>query len=72
MEFKYNGDFTEVWGLEPFRGDDDCLFGAIRKDADGYYWFHPSRRVVMSCRMMREIAKKLSELNAGIIGLNYE
>jgi hypothetical protein len=63
MEFKDKGEFIEVWGWDAFRGNDDCLFGAIRKGEDGYHWFHPARRAVMSFRMMRDIAKKLSELN---------
>jgi len=63
MEFKENDEFIEVCGWDSIRGDDDCLFGFIRKDSGGYHWFHPARRVVMSCRVMREISKKLSELN---------
>ena len=72
MEFEDNGEFIEVWGWDAFNGQNDRLFGAIRKDANGYCWFHPARKVVMSCRMMREISKKLSELNAGLCGVNYE
>lgn len=64
MEFKDNGEFIEVWGLDAFWGDDDCLFGAIRKYSDGNYWFHPARRLTMSATIMREISKKLSELNS--------
>ena len=63
MEFKDNAEFIEVWGWDAFMGDDDCLLGAIRKGEDDNYWFHPARMAVMSCRMMRDIAKKLSELN---------
>lgn len=64
MEFKDNGEFIEVRGLDAFIGDDDCLFGAIRKNSGGYHWFHPARRVMMNYRIMREISKKLSELNS--------
>lgn len=64
MEFKNNGEFIEARGYSEIVDNDEFLFGAIRKDAAGYYWFHPARKVVMSCRMMREISKKLSELNS--------
>lgn len=71
MEFKDNGEFIEVWEWEPIKGDDYYLFGAIRKDADGYHWFHPVR-VMMSSIIMHDISKKLSELNLKNSGARNE
>jgi len=64
FEFKNNGKFLEVWGWDGFNGDDDILIGTIKEDTDGdYYWFHPAKEINLSCKMMRVISIKLSELN---------
>lgn len=61
FEYKYNGEFYEVW--DDYWFDKEILVGALRKNDEGYYQFHPGRKVVLSCKMLRDIAEKLSELN---------
>lgn len=66
MKFKDNGEFIGVYGWDAFKGDDDVLMGALRKNEDdGYYWLHPARRINFTSKMLRDIAAKLSELNRG-------
>ena len=44
----------------PFK---DVFAGAFRKDDEGYYRFHPARKVVMTFKHLRMAAEKTSELN---------
>ena len=63
IEFKDNGEFVEMWFEDdrpPFK---DVLAGAFRKDEEGYFRFHPARKVVMTCKHLRIAAQKASELN---------
>lgn len=63
IEFKDNSDFIEVWwecDQAPF---DDKLIGYIRKGGDGFYRFHPARKAIMTCKHLRVLAKKISDLN---------
>lgn len=63
INFKDNGEFIEVYGWNPSIGEDDFLFGALRKCEEGYYWFHPARKVVLCFGGMKEICDKLGRLN---------
>ena len=63
IEFKQEDDFVSVWYEDdkpPFR---DMLMGALRKDNDGYYRFHPARKAIMTCKHFRIVGQKISELN---------
>lgn len=44
----------------PFK---DRFMGSLKKDAAGYYRFHPGRRVVMTQKHLRTITAKAAELN---------
>lgn len=62
MEFIDQGDLIACIGWDEFNGDDDIFLGSIKLNK--YYWFHPSaRRIPLTCRQLRDIAGKLSELN---------
>ena len=63
FEYKDNGKFIDVRGWDAFGGDDDILIGTIQKCEDGYHWFHPAKKIVLSCKALKDIAEKLSELN---------
>jgi hypothetical protein len=63
IEFKQEDGFFSVWQENDKPPFDDMLMGALRKDCDGYYEFHPARKIIMTCKLCRTIAAKLSELN---------
>jgi len=63
--YEQHGNIINVKGWDPFTGEDDVLLGQIIKgdgDNEGYYWFNPLD-INFSCKMLRELAEKLSELN---------
>jgi hypothetical protein len=43
--------------------DDEEFLGAFRKDSDGYYYFHPSRKSKYSVMQLKNILLKLIYLN---------
>lgn len=48
--------------------DDDlepCLVGQLGKDAEGFYRFSAASGPAVTCRLVKEVAAKLSELNGG-------
>ncbi len=63
IEFKQEDAFISVWYENDRPPFDDRLMGALRKDDDGYYRFHPARKVVMTCKHFRIVGNKISELN---------
>ena len=63
VEFKLDGDFYSVWYENDKPPFDDVLMGALRKDSDGYFRFHPARKALMTCKHLRVLAAKVSELN---------
>lgn len=63
VEFKQEDCFVSVWYENDRPPFDDVLMGALRKDDEGYYRFHPSRKAVMTCKHLRLVASKASELN---------
>ena len=63
IEFKDNGDFVEMWWEDDRPPFNDKILGCIRKGEDGFFRFHPARKVVMNCRCLRELAAKVSQLN---------
>lgn len=66
IEFKGNKDFIEMWWEQDLPPFNDKLIGCLRKGDDGYYRFHPARKTVMTCKHLRVLAKKVSELNCAI------
>jgi hypothetical protein len=63
IEFKFNGDFVEMWWEDDMPPFDGKLMGCIRRGDDNYYRFHPARKTVMNCKCLRVLAKKVSDLN---------
>ena len=62
MEFKDNGEFIECYD-QCYVSAEDRLYGAIRKDEEGYYTFHPARRVVLTCIQLKNLFERLRFLN---------
>ena len=63
IEFRNEGGFISVWYEDdkpPFKAR---LMGALRKDEDYFYRFHPARKAVMTCKHFRVVGEKISELN---------
>jgi hypothetical protein len=63
VEFRNEDGFISVWYEDdrpPFK---DMIMGAIRKDNEGYYRFHPARKAVMTCKHLRVVMYKIAELN---------
>jgi hypothetical protein len=63
VEFRNEDCFISVWYEDdrpPFK---DMIMGAIRKDNEGYYRFHPARKAVMTCKHLRVVMYKIAELN---------
>ena len=63
IEFKDNKDFIEVWWEQDTSPFNDKLIGCLHKGEDGYYRFHPARKSVMTCKHLRVLSEKVSELN---------
>jgi hypothetical protein len=63
IEFKDNGEFVSMWWESDSPPFDDRLMGCLRRDKDGFYRFHPARKVVLTCKHLRTLAKKCSDLN---------
>lgn len=65
MEFIDHEDFIACHDWDGFKGDDDVFIGSIKLNSeDNYYWFHAARgRVPLTCRQLRELTEKISELN---------
>ena len=63
VEFENVGDFFAVYYEDDKPPFNDRLMGALRKDEDGYYRFHPVRGAVMTCKHFRVLVDKISELN---------
>ena len=67
MEFIDQGDLLVVNDYSYLVGD-DVFLGSIKTSSkdDGKFYFYPSRslrKVGLTCRQLRDIAAKLSELN---------
>ena len=67
MEFKNNGEFIEVYDYCYYKGD-DILFGSIRKGEDNHSVFHPARKVILTFKHLKLIAKEISRLNINAKG----
>ena len=65
IDYTDNGDFIECYSY-CFVKHDDILLGAIRKGYEGYYIFHPARKVTLDCGLLRRLSTKLSEMNTGV------
>lgn len=63
IEFKEEDGVLSVWYEDDRAPFTDRLMGALRKDDEGYYRFHPARKAVMTCKHFRIVGKKISELN---------
>lgn len=55
----------EVYGWEESTGDDDVFFGYLFLCDEGYWWFKPARYLKMSCKMLKTLSIKLSDMNKG-------
>ena len=62
MEFINSGKVIAVFDY-CFYISRETLLGSIRKAEDGGWVFNPTSAVTLTSRMLRDIAKKLSELN---------
>ncbi|MFT6988175.1 MAG: hypothetical protein ACJASL_000135 [Paraglaciecola sp.] len=63
IEFKVNTDFIEMWWESDTGPFEDKLMGCLRKGEDGYYRFHTARKAILTCKHLRVLAKKCSDLN---------
>jgi len=65
IEFQDQKDLIACYDWDSFNGDDDVFIGSIKRNKDdNYYWFHPARnRIPLSCRQLKELMNKISELN---------
>ena len=63
VEIKDEDGFMSVWYEDDKPPFDDKIMGALRKDDDGYYRFHPARKAVMTCKHFRVVSAKIAELN---------
>lgn len=59
IDIKHNGEFYECWSTR----EDAQLIGALRADRDGFYMFHPARRIMLCVKELNQIASKLSMIN---------
>lgn len=62
IDYKYEGEFISCWSYSFDKSRDD-LIGAIRKDADGFWVFHPARKVTLCCGQLKRLYVKISEMN---------
>lgn len=62
VDYKREGEFISCWSYN-FDKSRDELVGAIRKDGEGFWVFHPARKVTLCCRQLKKLCTKLSELN---------
>jgi hypothetical protein len=67
IEFKDNTDFIEMWWESDSAPFEDKLMGCLRKGEDGHYRFHPARKVILTCKHLRVLAQKCSDLNCNEI-----
>ena len=66
MKFEEQSDLIAVYDWCGFLGVDDRFLGCLRVYCDdGYWWYHPARKVTLTAVQMAAISKKLSELNGG-------
>ena len=64
ITFTKEEDLIAVWYEEDKPPFEDKLMGSLRKDEDGYYRFHPARKVIMTCKHFRVVGEKISSLNS--------
>lgn len=64
IEFRNCGEIIEMWTENDAPPFNDYVVGEFKRDDEGYYRFHPSATVVMTCKHLREAAKKASFLNS--------
>ena len=63
-EFEYmeSGRVVHMYA-ETTCGTEQYILGTFRPAQNGYYYFEPVNGAELSCKMLREAAKKVSELN---------
>ena len=44
---------------------DEFLAGAIRINKEGYYVFHVGRKAILTCYQLKQLSKKISDINKG-------
>jgi hypothetical protein len=42
---------------------DEFLAGAIRINKEGYWVFHVGRKVILTCSNLKQLSKKISDMN---------
>lgn len=62
IEYKTEEDFTSCWSYSYEKGRDE-LIGAIRKDYEGFWVFHPARKVTLCCGQLKRLYIKIREMN---------
>lgn len=62
IEYKDEGDFISCWSYD-YEKSDDRIIGGIRKDDNGYWVFHPARKVTLCCGQLKRLFVKISEMN---------
>lgn len=62
IDYEEKEDCIVCWSYD-FEKSDDVILGAIRKDYEGYWVFHPARKVTLNCGQLKRLCKKLSDMN---------